>query len=368
MVTECQGDPSCERGTGEGDQSTVSVRTTDASNSIKDYSGNESSSTTTTTSRGIGARKVIAVDVDEVLGHFVLRLCAFHNDRHGTQLTPEHFDSYNFHEVWGGNRAEADEKMRDFFESPHFLEGLPVVDGAEEVLRKHAQDFDLQIVTSRQDILQDHTRQWINTHYAGIFGELHFGNHFSTHGVVRSKPDLCGMIGAVMIIDDNMRYATECAAAGIRTCLFGDYAWNRTSDPLPENVRRTVSWAEVDVELQSILDAGKDGSSTSSNGGGSGDIGSVAAETTPAVAEKEAAQLQRAVREEEAVDGVGGTIDSQNPPAAAQEVDPPPVAAAGPSTAPPARKFPATATRSNSGSVSAVATSDADCSAARGRG
>ncbi|CAM9385413.1 unnamed protein product, partial [Hapterophycus canaliculatus] len=167
-------------------------------------------------------KKVIAVDVDEVLGQLVLKLCAFHNDRHGTDLTPESFNSYHFHEVWGGEREEADEKMRQFFESRHFLDGLPVVEGAADVLRKHARDFDLQIVTSRQDILQEHTRKWIDDHYPGIFGELHFGNHFSTRGEVRSKPDLCNMIGAVMIIDDNMIYATECAAAGIRTCLFGE--------------------------------------------------------------------------------------------------------------------------------------------------
>lgn len=41
----------------------------------------------------------------------------------------------------------------------------------------------------------------------------------------------------------------------------GDYAWNRTSEPLPENVRRTTSWAEVDAELDSIL---KNGTSSSS--------------------------------------------------------------------------------------------------------
>ena len=50
-------------------------------------------------SEGAPRRPVIAVDVDEVLGHFVPQLCAFHNNTHGTELTPDDFTSYYFHEV-----------------------------------------------------------------------------------------------------------------------------------------------------------------------------------------------------------------------------------------------------------------------------
>lgn len=175
-------------------------------------------------------KRVIAVDIDEVLGKFVLQLCKFHNEKYpaastagGAPLTPEHFVSYNFHEVWGGTREEADDKMRGFFESPHFVDGIPTIDGAAQVLRKHSNNFELHVVTSRQHVLQDRTRQWVNEHYRGIFSDrLHFGNHYSSEGVVRSKPQLCKSIGAVAIIDDNTRYATQCAAAGIPAYLFGE--------------------------------------------------------------------------------------------------------------------------------------------------
>ncbi|CAN0264382.1 unnamed protein product, partial [Ectocarpus sp. 12 AP-2014] len=165
-------------------------------------------------------KPVVAVDLDEVLGEFVLQLCAFHNDQHGTSLTPASFNSYYFHEVWGGTRAEADAKMVEFFKTPYFLDGIPPLAGATEVLRKHSRSLTFYVVTSRQDSLQAHTKRWIDAHYPGIFAGLRFGNHFSTEGAVRSKPDLCRMIGAEMIIDDNTKYATECASAGIRTLLF----------------------------------------------------------------------------------------------------------------------------------------------------
>lgn len=128
--------------------------------------------------------------------------------------------------MWGGTREQADDKMRIFFESPYFNGatggGIPVIQGAVDVLRKHTHRLDLHIVTSRQDILEKHTSFWIQANYPDIFTQLHFGNHHSQQGEVRSKPALCRAIDAVMIIDDNLRYAKECAAAGIRTCLFGE--------------------------------------------------------------------------------------------------------------------------------------------------
>lgn len=168
-------------------------------------------------------RPVIGVDLDECLGRFVPQLCLFHNATYGTNLTPEDFTSYYFHEVWGGSRSSADEKMNEFFDSPFFLDGIPIVEGAERVLRKHAASFDFHIVTSRQDALLEHTRRWVDANYPGLFTELHFGNHYAKDGVVQtSKPELCRAIEAVLIIDDNLRYATECAAAGIPAYLFGE--------------------------------------------------------------------------------------------------------------------------------------------------
>lgn len=45
--------------------------------------------------------------------------------------------------------------------------------------------------------------------------------------------DLCREIGATVLIDDNPRYAVECASAGIDVLLYDwnhGYPWSRTSD------------------------------------------------------------------------------------------------------------------------------------------
>eukprot|EP00903_Cladosiphon_okamuranus_P006052 g5967.t1 len=207
-------------------------------------------------------KQKIAVDLDEVLGGFVPQLCLFHNHNYGTALTPEDFNTYYFHETWGGSREGADEKVREFFKSEFFLgggRGIPVVEGASAVLTKHAANFELHIVTSRQDVLQEHTREWVELHYPGLFETLQFGNHFGG-GAQRTKAELCRLVGAALIIDDNGRYASECAAEGIQAYLFGDYAWNRSSEPLPKNVTRTVTWDDVDAALEALLESSSSGS------------------------------------------------------------------------------------------------------------
>ena len=58
------------------------------------------------------------------------------------------------------------------------------------------------------------------------------------------------------------------ASRGAYACFSqGDYAWNRTDQPLPDNVKRTVCWAEVDAELEALLQSS--GGGGSSGGGAS---------------------------------------------------------------------------------------------------
>jgi hypothetical protein len=68
---------------------------------------------------------------------------------------------------------------------------------------------------------------------AELFEEVHFGNHFALEGVARPKSEICRSIGARVLIDDNPRYAAECAEAGIHVLLFdwnNAYPWSKTSD------------------------------------------------------------------------------------------------------------------------------------------
>lgn len=48
-----------------------------------------------------------------------------------------------------------------------------------------------KIKRSRQNAIKDHTIQWIESHFPGLFQEIHFGNHFALHGESRPKSEIC---------------------------------------------------------------------------------------------------------------------------------------------------------------------------------
>jgi uncharacterized HAD superfamily protein len=219
---------------------------------MSDFEGND-----------IPKKPVLAVDIDEVLAHFMPALLAFHNNVFETAYTSENMFSYNFHLVWGGTADDCSDKMDRFFSSS-FFHGIQPVEGAKDALTKLGEKFDLQIVTSRQLKLEIETREWIQTHFGGVFSEVHFGNHYAREGVSRKKSEICREIAAVGLIDDSFSYACDCAHAGLPVILFGDYAWNRAGDVLELNVdsglpggkclvARAFSWEQVLAEANRLF-------------------------------------------------------------------------------------------------------------------
>jgi len=47
------------------------------------------------------------------------------------------------------------------------------------------------MIRSRQNVIKDHTIEWIEKHFSGLFQDIHFGNHFALDGVSRPKSDIC---------------------------------------------------------------------------------------------------------------------------------------------------------------------------------
>ncbi|KAI8027202.1 hypothetical protein LOK49_LG02G01117 [Camellia lanceoleosa] len=118
------------------------------------------------------------------------------------------------------------------------------------VLKESSGYQDFVIYQSRQNAIRDHTIEWIEKHYQGLFQEIHFGNHFALEGQSRPKSDICRSLGAKVLIDDNPRYAMECAEVGIRVLLFdyeNSYPWCKiefiNQHPLVTKVNSWDEWS-----------------------------------------------------------------------------------------------------------------------------
>ncbi|KAI5081742.1 hypothetical protein GOP47_0001485 [Adiantum capillus-veneris] len=195
----------------------------------------------------------VAVDIDEVLGSFLLALNTFIAEQYLCEHNISEFHVYDFTKVWQCTRAEADLRVHSFFKSKHFDKGILPIPGAHKALLQIASFCNLCVVTSRQNIIKEETLAWIERHYSGIFSEVHFGNHFALEGEARTKSDICRGVGAHILIDDNPVYALDCAKSGMEVLLFdfnNSYPWSKNQEPQHPSITRVHDWDEVERILR----------------------------------------------------------------------------------------------------------------------
>lgn len=196
---------------------------------------------------------VVAVDIDEVLGNFLFALNTFIAERYFLNHNIAEYHVYNFDQVWKCSLAEANVRVHEFFKSKHFREGIHPIPGAYQALLQLTSFCHFSIATSRQNVIKQQTIDWVERHYSGLFREIHFGNHFSFDGAEKSKSEICRSFGAQILIDDNPRYALDCAENGIEVLLFdyhNSYPWCKTSDvSLHPLITKVHNWQEVEQHL-----------------------------------------------------------------------------------------------------------------------
>lgn len=203
----------------------------------------------------VAAKMVVAVDVDEVLGSFLAALNKFIADRYSWNHSVSEYHVYEFFKIWNCSRERANYLVHEFFTTHYFEDGIHPIPGARDALQTLSSFCSLSVVTSRQDVIKNHTLEWIEKYYPGLFEQIHFGNHFALEGQSRPKSEICRSFGAQVLIDDNPRYALECANDGMRVLLFdydNSYPWCKTgvdeSHPL---VTKVHNWEEVEEKLLS---------------------------------------------------------------------------------------------------------------------
>ncbi|CAM0913210.1 unnamed protein product [Alopecurus aequalis] len=205
--------------------------------------------------QAVPTKMVVAVDVDEVLGSFLAALNRFIADRYSWNHSVSEYHVYEFFKIWNCSREKANFLVHEFFTTHYFQDGIHPIPGARDTLQNLSSFCSLSVVTSRQDAIKNHTLEWIEKFYPGLFEQIHFGNHFALQGQSRPKSEICRSFGAQVLIDDNPRYALECAEDGMRVLLFdydNSYPWCKTgvdqSHPL---VTKVHNWQEVEQKLLS---------------------------------------------------------------------------------------------------------------------
>ena len=188
------------------------------------------------------SKKVIAVDIDEVLADFISYFVYFHNLMYKTNTGKEDVKKYYLHEVFQTDREEMTIRYLEF-KALHLIERLKPVKGSLSGIKELVKrGFEPHLVTARPQVIEKETLKWLDFHFKGIELPVHF-THKAQGGPQKKKSAICREIGAKILIDDHVDNALDCAANAIKVYLL-DAPWNQR-ESLPGGIIRVKSWKEI---------------------------------------------------------------------------------------------------------------------------
>jgi len=188
------------------------------------------------------SKQTIAVDVDDVLADHFKALISWSNKNIRSNIKISDYGSH-YSQLWNLPFDEAEIHTLAFHNSGVF-KNFEVIEGAYEALSNLHEVYDLVVVTARRNIVIDESLEWINRFYPDIFSDVHFVPVWEPGSKV-TKAELCREIGANYLIDDMPAHCVSAANSGIEALLFGDYAWNKFDETLPERLTIVNNWQEV---------------------------------------------------------------------------------------------------------------------------
>jgi len=194
-------------------------------------------------------RKIIAVDIDDVLAANAEGFVEFSNSRWGTHLKAEDYTEH-WAELWGIERDDAERRRETILNKKLFV-SYKFFDDAMPVLKKlKGEVYRLVVVSSRGSRVQKDTVDWLKKEYGTIFDGIYFADMWDRKDISleerlkRTKIDVLKRVQADFLIDDQPKHCIVAAESGITALLFGDYKCNRGIKMI-QNMVRVKNWGEV---------------------------------------------------------------------------------------------------------------------------
>ncbi len=188
-------------------------------------------------------KPVLAVDVDEVLFPLLDGFTAWHNQKYDTKLAAHMFKTYRFSDTLLIDEADSIGRVRHFLSNGHAT--VQPIKDAQDAIARLAEVCTIVIVTARFPDLRGVTEEYLDTYFMSHIQDVHMAGYPGDRLGVRPKVEICSEINAVALVDDSLKHISDCARAGMQGVLFGDYAWNRNSEQLPDRIVRCANWNEV---------------------------------------------------------------------------------------------------------------------------
>lgn len=187
-------------------------------------------------------KEVLAMDVDEVLFPLLEHFLMSHNVQQNTQFSFDDFKTYHFEDVLGLSVPETVDRVYAFSAADH--SHIDPILSTQEGITRLKNRFDIEIVTARHEQFRPNTSKWLHDKIGQFFGDIHMIGYAPILEKPLTKAEICLLIGAVALVDDNPTHVFEMPEVGKEGILFGNYPWNRDVI-LPKGVTRCEDMIEV---------------------------------------------------------------------------------------------------------------------------
>ncbi|DBA00075.1 TPA: hypothetical protein N0F65_000366 [Lagenidium giganteum] len=188
-------------------------------------------------------RTVVAIDLDHTLANFADAVVEWHNENNETKVSVK---DLKWDEVW---EQLEEERRVDFYNSVQFTTKVTHVEKASEVLKPLRKYFTLYVVTDRPRLVEKQTREWIDTHFSGVFDKLLFVDEDSKDDIIPRKKEIYEEFKVKVAVGSDGSILTKAAEDVPRALLVGNVPWTNEAGTL----KRADDWTLASKELLELV-------------------------------------------------------------------------------------------------------------------
>jgi len=191
----------------------------------------------------------IGIDIDDVVTETMKGYLEEINKNRETQIDFEDVNGSLFWKnVFGFSKDQVKEFLDGFFEIKAYE--LELIEGAKEGICLLDKDHEICFITSRPKEFQEKTKAFLKKHMPGLEPKVFHSEIGALVKEGKDKIDLCEDLGIDLIIEDQKRFARNCASRGLKVILFRR-PWNDSLED-HENIIKVKTWNEI---LEKINDS-----------------------------------------------------------------------------------------------------------------
>ena len=195
----------------------------------------------------------IGIDIDDVIAEFRKGFLDYYKRQGNDFDFWKAYSAYSVKEFFYDSE-QVDRDVDHFHYLPE-LEELDLVEGSSEIINNLNEQHEIVFITSRPKEHKEATKRYMKKYFPDELKIIHseeMDKNVGRGGDIVTKGDICEEEGVDVMIEDNPRYARDCAERGIFVFVL-EKPWNEEQDFEDyRNIEKISHWNEILDKLNDI--------------------------------------------------------------------------------------------------------------------